>query len=77
MTEAAGAVIDAAVNAWPELNKVTAAANHDNRASTRVMEKVGMVREAFFRKHRVHRGDLVDEVCYAILRDDWQAARTP
>ena len=72
MTEAAGAVIDAAFGSCPDLNKVCAAANPENRGSTRVMEKVGMAREALVRRHIVHRGQLVDDVWYAILREEWQ-----
>ena len=72
VTEAASAVIDAAFTELNDLNKVRAAANPKNTPSVRVMEKLGMSREAWFRQQRVFRGELEDEVWYAILREDWE-----
>ena len=76
MTEAAGAAIDAAFQSLPDLNRVWATADARNGASQRVMEKLGMVREALLRQHRFNRGEPFDEVLYGILREEWAARRT-
>ena len=54
-------------------HRVIATCQPENTASYRVMEKIGMRREAHFRQC-IHRGDDVwwDEYFYAILRDEWQ-----
>ena len=74
-TEAARAVIDAAFQSLPELNRVEAAADLRNRASLRVLEKVGMQREVVLRQHRIHRGEVVDWTVWGLLRDEWEQAR--
>ena len=55
------------------LRRLTAEAFADNTPSTKVMEKLGMRREALHRRESLHR-DLgwVDSVTYAILRDEWE-----
>jgi len=55
------------------LRRLTAEAFADNVPSLRVMEKLGMRREALHRRESLHR-DLgwVDGVTYAILRDEWE-----
>lgn len=72
-TEAARAVIDAAFQSLPDLNKVRAMADLRNVASQRVMEKVGMTREGVLRQNRLFRGEYVDEVWYGLLRGEWRA----
>ena len=44
-----------------------------NDASARVLEKVGMKREGILRSNRVVHGDRVDDVLYAVLREEWEA----
>jgi RimJ/RimL family protein N-acetyltransferase len=39
----------------------------------RVMEKLGMRNEGTLRSARLHRGELIDEACYALLRSEWAA----
>ncbi|HET7432446.1 MAG TPA: GNAT family protein [Nocardioides sp.] len=58
------------------VRRLSAIAFADNIPSVRVMEKVGMQREALHRRESLHR-DLgwVDSVVYALLADDWRAAR--
>lgn len=73
VTEAAGAVIDAAFQTHHDLNKVLARADVENTASQRVMEKVGMIKEGVLRQHRVERGEAIDEAWYGILRSEWTA----
>ena len=55
------------------IRRLAAVAFADNAASIRVMEKLGMRREAVFRRESLHR-DLgwVDSVIYALLADDWR-----
>ena len=55
------------------LERIGAHAAVDNRASWRVVEKLGMKREGFLRRHRQLRGEYIDDVIYAILRDEWRA----
>lgn len=58
------------------IRRLTAVAFADNPASVRVMEKVGMRREALHRQESLHR-DLgwVDSVVYALLADEWRSTR--
>ena len=53
------------------LARIYAYAVVDNEASWRVMEKLGMLREGFLRRHRVIHGEYVDDVLYSIVRGDW------
>ena len=69
--EAALAVIDWAFRKYG-LAKIYARADLRNRRSTRVMEKLGMIREGVLRSHRKGRGERVDEVYYGILREEWE-----
>lgn len=72
MTEAATAVRDAAFHSSPEFNKAYARADILNVGSWRVMEKIGMQREALLRQHEKHNGVWQDDVWYAILRSEWE-----
>ncbi len=77
-TEAARAVVDAAFETWPELNRIHANADARNPASVRVMEKVGMQHEGTLRKHYISRGEEPhDSVECGLLREDWEQARKP
>jgi RimJ/RimL family protein N-acetyltransferase len=56
------------------VRRVTAHAFADNAASLRVMERLGMVCEARFRKESLHRTrGWLDGVTYALLREDCTA----
>ena len=57
------------------LAKIYAGAEGPNTQSQRVMEKVGMTREAFLRSHNVGREGRVDNVLYGILREEWEERR--
>ena len=57
------------------LHRVVATCQPENVASWRVMEKLGMRREAHFRKGvRLDGETWLDEYLYAILEEDWFAA---
>ena len=70
-SEAAATVIDEAFRRLP-IRKVTATASAGNVRSTRLLERLGMQREALLRQHWVHRGESLDEVRYGLLREEWQ-----
>ena len=57
------------------LAKIYAGAEGGNTQSQRVMEKVGMTREAFLRSNHIGRGGRVDQVLYGILRVEWEERR--
>lgn len=71
MIEAVSAVIDAAFQRLPII-KITATAAAPNVRSTRLLERLGMQREALLRQHWVHRGRVLDEVRYGLLREKWE-----
>jgi len=71
-TDAASIIIASAFETYPGLNRVRARADARNLASTRVMEKLGMMREGLLREDRLSRGELIDEVVYGILRSEWR-----
>ena len=73
MTEAAGALIDAAFSTYPKLNRIRAMADPRNGGSLRVMAKLGLVREGVWRQNRFVRGEFVDEVWCGLLRNEWEA----
>lgn len=75
VTEAAKAVLDTAFATHSDLQRVRAMADARNLASQRVMEKIGMQREGLLRRNRLHRGELVDEVWFGVLREEWEQGR--
>ena len=70
VTEAANVVLQYGFDSLG-LARIYAYAVVDNRASWKVMEKLGMQREGFLRRHRTIRGEYVDDVLYSIVRDGW------
>lgn len=56
-----------------DLHRLTADCDADNVASTRVMDRLGMRREAHFREAYLTNGVWSDELVYAILRSEWEA----
>jgi [ribosomal protein S5]-alanine N-acetyltransferase len=73
MTEAARAILDAAFRQL-KLHRVWATCDPRNHASYRVMEKLGMRREAHFHKDVLEKGEWRDSYLYAILAEEWLAA---
>ena len=58
------------------LRRVTANCFADNTASWRLMERIGMRREIYAVRESLHRsGDWLDGMGYALLADEWRAAR--
>ncbi|KAA0563497.1 GNAT family N-acetyltransferase [Bacillus sp. CH30_1T] len=54
-----------------DLHRIVATCQPENVPSYRVMEKIGMRREGYFKKCIPHGDDWWDEYSYAILREDW------
>lgn len=71
-SEAVGAVMAYLFTAMG-LHRVTAECDPRNHASWRLMERLGMRREAHCLRSLWYKGDWADEYRYAILRDEWHA----
>jgi ribosomal-protein-alanine N-acetyltransferase len=74
MTEAVASVVDWGFSEF-DLAKVYSFADVRNVGSWRVMEKVGMTREATLRGHHVIRCERCDFHYYGILREEWVMSR--
>lgn len=72
-TEAARAVLDLAFGKLG-LHRMIATCDPRNAASYRIMEKLGMRREAHHLKDVQIRGEWCDEYFYAILEEEWAGA---
>ncbi|HEX6446657.1 MAG TPA: GNAT family protein [Streptosporangiales bacterium] len=57
------------------LHRITGRIDGRNGASARVLERLGMRREAHFVQNEWVKGEWTDEVIYAILAEEWRAAR--
>jgi RimJ/RimL family protein N-acetyltransferase len=55
------------------MHRVWAECNADNIGSARVLEKLGMQREAHFREQQWFKGRWWDSLIYAVLDHEWQA----
>lgn len=69
-TEAVSALVRWTFRTWPGLNRIEATAYGHNRASGRVLEKSGFVREGLKRGCVLKMGVVRDEVMYGIIRSD-------
>jgi [ribosomal protein S5]-alanine N-acetyltransferase len=67
-TEAAGAVLQWAF----DINRVESGADTRNRASERVLEKLGFVREGVRRESCIVNGEVSDDSVYGLLRREWK-----
>lgn len=68
--EAARALLEAGFNALG-LQRIVAVCDQRNKASARVMERLGMRREGAFRGSKVIQGQWRDEFLYAILAEEF------
>ncbi|KAF0821107.1 acetyltransferase YnaD [Bacillus sp. ZZV12-4809] len=57
------------------LHRIIATCQPENPPSYRVMEKIGMRREAFFKKCIPHGDEWWDEYYYAILKEEWNSVK--
>jgi RimJ/RimL family protein N-acetyltransferase len=72
-TEAVRALVTAGFEQL-RLHRIFARTGRDNDRSWRLMESLGMRREAHFRESHVVKGKWRDEFIYAILAEEWQRA---
>ncbi|NKB66449.1 MAG: GNAT family N-acetyltransferase [Candidatus Latescibacteria bacterium] len=56
-----------------QMDKISASCIAGNTASERIMQKLGMTKEAEYRESSVRFGQRVNRLGYAILRSEWQA----
>lgn len=70
-TEAAGALLDMGFGG-AGLHRIYARCAAANTASWRVMERLGMRREAHFREHIFVKGAWDEEFVYAVLAQEWR-----
>jgi RimJ/RimL family protein N-acetyltransferase len=70
-TEAAGALLQWAFDTL-DLNRVQAETDTRNTASSRVLEKLGFVREGRLREDCIVDGDISDTWVYGLLRREWK-----
>jgi RimJ/RimL family protein N-acetyltransferase len=55
------------------LHRVVGRCLAPNTASAALLQRLGMRREAHFRRNALVKGDWTDELVFAVLRDDWPA----
>lgn len=53
-------------------HRIYARCDADNHASYKLMERLGMRREAHFRQNEIFKGKWGDELVYAVLREEWK-----
>ncbi|GAT71185.1 GNAT family N-acetyltransferase [Planomonospora sp. ID91781] len=70
-TEAARALLELAFDGL-DLHRVAARLDGRNTASARVLERLGMRREAHLVENEWVKGEWTDELVYAILQRDWR-----
>lgn len=75
-TEATNVLLDLAFGP-ADLHRVFARCDARNNPSWRLMERLGMRREAHFREHGLFKGRWDEEFYYAILRKEWLSLRQP
>ena len=56
-------------------HRITGSCDARNRGSARLMERIGMRREAHFINNEIVKGHWADELVYAILGTEWKARR--
>jgi RimJ/RimL family protein N-acetyltransferase len=70
-TEAAGALLKWAFDTL-DLNRVQAETDTRNTASSRVLEKLGFIREGWLREDCIVDGEVSDSWVYGLLRREWK-----
>ncbi len=74
-TEAAGRIMDWGFNEM-NIHRIVAFCHVDNKASIRVMEKLGMHQDGRLRETRWLNGEWWDEYVYSILEKEWRERNT-
>lgn len=73
-TEALQLIIDFAFRQL-RLNRVELVCWSFNARARHVYEKVGFVQEGVRRKKRYRNGEFHDEICYGLLKEEWEARK--
>ena len=60
-----------------ELHRIVGRCDARNTASARLMERLGMRREAWFRQNEFLKGEWTDQLVYAILASEWADRSDP
>ena len=76
ITEAALAVINFLFEQF-DIHKIVAKCDPRNTPSYKIMEKLGMNKEAHFKSHYLNGEELTDQLDYGILRDEWMIKKLP
>jgi RimJ/RimL family protein N-acetyltransferase len=71
-SEAARVMLDLAFDHGLGLHRVIGRCDALNAPSARLMERLGLRREAHFRQNEIFKGDWGDEYVYAILAEEWR-----
>ena len=71
--EASSSVIGHAFESYPELHRIRAHTNSENRASHRVLEKLGFSHEGTLRDNQFVKGDFQDETIFGLIRYDFES----
>ncbi|WP_344865902.1 GNAT family protein [Amycolatopsis ultiminotia] len=58
------------------LHRIVGRCDGRNQASSALMERLGMRREAHLRENEMVKGVWTDELVYAVLEDEWRLARS-
>jgi RimJ/RimL family protein N-acetyltransferase len=59
------------------MHRITGRLDARNTASARVLERIGMRREAHLVENEFVKGEWTDELIYAMLRAEWEARQPP
>lgn len=73
VTEAGQAVMRYAFEE-DNVEKIEASCLEENRASERIMMKLGLTQEGLLKKHQLHEGRLKNRLLYGIVKDEWLTA---
>jgi RimJ/RimL family protein N-acetyltransferase len=74
-TEAAAAMLRLGFDDFG-LHRIVGRLDARNTASARVLERLGMRREAHFVQNEIVKGQWTDELVFAILEDEWRSRHT-
>ena len=69
-TEAAKAVLDVGFKHY-EFRRIYARCDSRNKPSYKLIERLGMRREAHFIQNQLFKGEWTDEFVYALLQEEW------
>ncbi|KFK39550.1 hypothetical protein AALP_AA3G258600 [Arabis alpina] len=70
-TEAVRMALNQAFKDFPEVVRIQAVVEVENKASQRVLEKVGFEKEGLLKKYGYCQGVIRDMFLYAFVKDDW------